>query len=105
MTLDNNQELTYKNSQSFGQPGLSLSVNSSNPFGGSGLNLGQGSDNTKMLEAKRIGEIVPGRVANIKVIGVGGGGGNAVNRMIESELGLTFYTFRYKHNFPLWYKT
>ncbi|PNK06949.1 cell division protein FtsZ, partial [Cylindrospermopsis raciborskii] len=93
MTLDNNQELTYKNSQSFGQPGLSLSVNSSNPFGGSGLNLGQGSDNTKMLEAKRIGEIVPGRVANIKVIGVGGGGGNAVNRMIESDVtGVEFWS-------------
>ncbi|QNP30234.1 cell division protein FtsZ [Cylindrospermopsis curvispora] len=93
MTLDNNQELTYKNSQSFGHPGLSLSVNSSNPFGGSGLNLGQGSDNTKMLEAKRIGEIVPGRVANIKVIGVGGGGGNAVNRMIESDVtGVEFWS-------------
>jgi len=94
MTLDNNQELTYKNSQSFGQPGLSLSVNSSNPFGGSGLNLGQGSDNTKMLEAKRIGEIVPGSVAKIKVIGVGGGGGNAVNRMIASDVvGVEFWSF------------
>ncbi len=87
------KSLLIKNSQSFGQPGLSLSVNSSNPFGGSGLNLGQGSDNTKMLEAKRIGEIVPGRVANIKVIGVGGGGGNAVNRMIESDVtGVEFWS-------------
>jgi len=30
--------------------------------------------------------ILPGRVANIKVIGVGGGGGNAVNRMIASDV-------------------
>ncbi|WP_339384107.1 cell division protein FtsZ [Gloeocapsopsis crepidinum] len=37
--------------------------------------------------------IVPGRVANIKVIGVGGGGGNAVNRMIASEVsGIEFWS-------------
>jgi cell division protein FtsZ len=36
---------------------------------------------------------VPGRVANIKVIGVGGGGGNAVNRMIESDVsGVEFWS-------------
>ncbi|AHJ27769.1 Cell division protein FtsZ [Nodularia spumigena CCY9414] len=44
-------------------------------------------------ENSRIGEIVPGRVANIKVIGVGGGGGNAVNRMIESDVsGVEFWS-------------
>jgi cell division protein FtsZ len=32
-------------------------------------------------------EIVPGSLARIKVIGVGGGGGNAVNRMIAGSLG------------------
>lgn len=38
-------------------------------------------------------DIVPGRVANIKVIGVGGGGGNAVNRMIASEVaGVEFWS-------------
>lgn len=31
------------------------------------------------------GGVMPG-VAKIKVIGVGGGGGNAVNRMVESGL-------------------
>ena len=37
--------------------------------------------------------IVPGSAANIKVIGVGGGGGNAVNRMVASELsGVEFWT-------------
>ncbi|MBK1990821.1 cell division protein FtsZ [Sphaerospermopsis aphanizomenoides BCCUSP55] len=93
MTLDNNQELTYKNSQSVGQPGLSLAVNSNNPFGSSGLNFGQNNDSKKMVENSRIGEIVPGRVANIKVIGVGGGGGNAVNRMIESDVsGVEFWS-------------
>jgi cell division protein FtsZ len=93
MTLDNNQELTYKNSQSMGQPGFSLAVNSNNPFNNSGLNFGQNHDSKKITENNRIGEIVPGRVANIKVIGVGGGGGNAVNRMIESDVsGVEFWS-------------
>lgn len=88
MTLDNNQGLTYKNSQSPGQPGLSLSVNSNNPFAHSGLNFGSNHDSKKIpAEDTRIGDIVPGRVANIKVIGVGGGGSNAVNRMIASDVG------------------
>ncbi|TAF12182.1 MAG: cell division protein FtsZ [Nostocales cyanobacterium] len=92
MTLDHNQELTYKNSQSLGH-GLSLAVNSNNPFGSSGLNFSQSNDSKKMVENSRIGEIVPGRVANIKVIGVGGGGGNAVNRMIESDVsGVEFWS-------------
>ena len=37
--------------------------------------------------------IVPGSAAKIKVVGVGGGGGNAVNRMVLSELnGVEFWT-------------
>ncbi|MEH2324565.1 MAG: cell division protein FtsZ [Nostoc sp.] len=93
MTLDNNQGLNYKNSQSTGQPGFSLAVNSTNPFN-NGLNFGQNHDSKKISpENSRIGEIVPGRVANIKVIGVGGGGGNAVNRMIESDVsGVEFWS-------------
>jgi cell division protein FtsZ len=94
MTLDNNQELTYKNSQSMGQPGFPLTVNSNNPFNNSGLNFSQGHDHKKTsADNSRIGEIVPGRIANIKVIGVGGGGGNAVNRMIESDVsGVEFWS-------------
>ncbi|MBO3460802.1 cell division protein FtsZ [Aetokthonos hydrillicola Thurmond2011] len=87
MTLENNQGLTYKNSQSPGQPGISLAINTTNPFNNSGLNFGQSHDSKKTpSEDTRIGDIVPGRVANIKVIGVGGGGGNAVNRMIASDV-------------------
>jgi cell division protein FtsZ len=95
MTLDNNQELTYKNSQSPGQTGLSLAINAaSNPFSHSGLNFGQNNENRKIpSEETRIGDIVPGRVANIKVIGVGGGGSNAVNRMIASDVsGVEFWS-------------
>ncbi len=94
MTLDNNQKLSYINSQSPGQPGMSLAVNSTNPFNHSGLNFGQNNDSKRIpTEDPRIGDIVPGRVANIKVIGVGGGGGNAVNRMIASDVsGIEFWT-------------
>ncbi|MEA5616408.1 cell division protein FtsZ [Cronbergia sp. UHCC 0137] len=94
MTLDHNQELNYKNSQSTGQPGFPLAVNSNSPYNNSGLNFGQNHDSKKIqVENNRIGEIVPGRVANIKVIGVGGGGGNAVNRMIESDVsGVEFWS-------------
>jgi cell division protein FtsZ len=93
MTLDKNQGLTY-NSQTGGQPGLSLAVNSTNPFNNSGLNFSQGKDSKRIsTENSGISEIVPGRVANIKVIGVGGGGGNAVNRMIESDVsGVEFWS-------------
>lgn len=44
-------------------------------------------------EAAKGGDIVPGTIARIKVIGVGGGGCNAVNRMIDSGLsGIEFWT-------------
>ncbi|MDB9373243.1 cell division protein FtsZ [Nodularia sphaerocarpa] len=93
MTLDNNQGLTYKNSQSVGQHGFPLAVNSTNPFNNSSLNFGNHDSKKMSTENSRIGEIVPGRVANIKVIGVGGGGGNAVNRMIESDVsGVEFWS-------------
>jgi cell division protein FtsZ len=44
-------------------------------------------------EDVRSSNIVPGSVAKIKVIGVGGGGGNAVNRMIASDVtGVEFWS-------------
>ena len=93
MTLDNNQGLNH-NSQAAGQSGFSLSVNPNNPFNNSGLNFTPAKDSKRISpENSGIGEIVPGRVANIKVIGVGGGGGNAVNRMIESDVsGVEFWS-------------
>ncbi|MFM9158203.1 MAG: cell division protein FtsZ, partial [Dolichospermum sp.] len=92
MTLDNNQGLIY-NSQTGNQPGFSLAVNSNNPFNNSSLNFTPQDHKRMATESRSIGEIVPGRVANIKVIGVGGGGGNAVNRMIESDVsGVEFWS-------------
>ena len=94
MTFDNKQGLTYKNSQSPGQQGISLAgISTNNPFAHSGLSLGNNSDNNRPPEENPVGDIIPGRVANIKVIGVGGGGGNAVNRMIASDLsGVEFWS-------------
>ena len=69
-------------------------MNSTNPFTNSGVNLGQVRDPRGMLaEEMRSDEIVPSSVARIKVIGVGGGGCNAVNRMIASDVaGVEFWS-------------
>ena len=46
-------------------------------------------EHTTMADAKRF---VPEHAATIKVIGLGGGGCNAVNRMVEAGLsGVDFY--------------
>ncbi|MBE9177294.1 cell division protein FtsZ [Oculatella sp. LEGE 06141] len=69
-------------------------MNTANPFTNSGLHLGQVRDTRGALgEEPRSEQIVPSSVARIKVIGVGGGGCNAVNRMIASEVsGIEFWT-------------
>ncbi|MCX5963154.1 MAG: cell division protein FtsZ [Cyanobacteria bacterium] len=47
----------------------------------------------KFGEKLKSGDIVPSSVAKIKVIGVGGSGGNAVNRMVESDItGVEFWS-------------
>lgn len=68
-------------------------ANTSNPFTNSGLHHGQTVENNGMLEEEsRDTVIVPNSVAKIKVIGVGGGGCNAVNRMIASDVaGVEFW--------------
>ncbi|OUC14208.1 MAG: cell division protein FtsZ [Alkalinema sp. CACIAM 70d] len=52
-----------------------------------------GNVNVVPGEELRSGDIVPSSIARIKVIGVGGSGGNAVNRMIASEVtGVEFWS-------------
>lgn len=64
----------------------------SNPFNNVGLYGGQSREKTPPKEETRSSEIVPSSIARIKVIGVGGGGCNAVNRMIASEVsGVEFW--------------
>jgi cell division protein FtsZ len=49
--------------------------------------------NPHILPAPETNNIMPSSAAKIKVIGVGGGGGNAVNRMIASEIsGVEFWS-------------
>jgi cell division protein FtsZ len=70
-------------------------MNASNPFTNSGgLNLEQSYDAKGVLAIESRGnEIVQSGVARIKVIGVGGGGCNAVNRMVASGVaGIEFWS-------------
>lgn len=69
-------------------------ANTSSPFTKSGLHHGQTVENNGMLEEEsRDTVVVPNSVAKIKVIGVGGGGCNAVNRMIASDVaGVEFWS-------------
>ncbi len=70
----------------------SANAEHSNPFNNVGLYGGQNREKTPPQEEPRSREIVPSSIARIKVIGVGGGGCNAVNRMIASELsGVEFW--------------
>ena len=62
---------------------------------GSGVQSVTAASNGSALSAEgpMNGDIIPSSVARIKVIGVGGGGCNAVNRMIDSGLvGIEFWT-------------
>lgn len=73
---------------------FSLPMNATNPFANSGVHLGQVRDpNGIPAEDNRSEQLVPSSVAKIKVIGVGGGGCNAVNRMIASNVaGIEFWS-------------
>jgi cell division protein FtsZ len=76
------------------QSGFSSAPDNSISFNKSGIHLSQ-SSNSKATpgEDLRSGDIVPGSIAKIKVIGVGGSGGNAVNRMIASDVtGVEFWS-------------
>jgi len=92
--LNSELGLAPQSSESPLQPGVSVTINSSNPFNNSKLHFGQNHDGrAHLIEKDWMDDIVPGRVANIKVIGVGGGGGNAVNRMIASDVaGVEFWS-------------
>ncbi|MEW6494719.1 MAG: cell division protein FtsZ [Cyanobacteriota bacterium] len=95
MTLNNKLELADQSSPIKLPAELSIGVDNTHPFGNSGLQFGQMPDSPRGIprEEPRSDNIVPGSVAKIKVIGVGGGGGNAVNRMIESGVsGVEFWS-------------
>src|SRR4028118_2415402 len=94
MTLNNKPGLAHKSSHITGHADLSVGVDSTYQFPNAGLQFGQTHDPKGIpREEIRSDNIVPGSVAKIKVIGVGGGGGNAVNRMITSGVaGVEFWS-------------
>lgn len=92
MTLNSKLGVGNENPHSEEQAGFPLAVDNSNPFNNAGLIVGQNRENRLPGEESRSNDIVPSSVAKIKVIGVGGGGCNAVNRMIASEVsGVEFW--------------
>jgi len=92
--LNGNMELEHKGSNSDDQSDFSLMTQTSNPFSNSRAYLGHNhSSGSVPAEQLRSDNIVLSSTAKIKVIGVGGGGGNAVNRMIASNIsGVEFWS-------------
>lgn len=78
------------NLEEYLEPSAKKPVNRSNPPVRSGKRVKQGNES---LETNmNFNQIIPSNVAKIKVIGVGGGGCNAVNRMIQGNVvGVEFW--------------
>ncbi|MEA5537623.1 cell division protein FtsZ [Limnoraphis robusta Tam1] len=83
---NNNEQPDYPTNQRF-------AAESTNPFRKNERMVNPNSDSNSMPhEESWSSDIIPSNAAKIKVIGVGGSGGNAVNRMIESEVsGVEFW--------------
>lgn len=97
MTSDSKLGLDHENAHPQAQSTFSLPVDNnttSNPFGNAGLSTSTPHSRGDLpREDPRGRDIVPSSIARIKVIGVGGGGCNAVNRMIASEVsGVEFWS-------------
>ncbi len=73
---------------------ISLGETKNNPKNNHNLSFSKENlSSTSFSENNEKGQIVPNSTARIKVIGVGGGGCNAVDRMVESSLmGIEFWT-------------
>lgn len=94
MTVKNNLGSTQGNSDAVGKANPWLTEDSANPFRRKELIVNPNNDSKDMpREDSWSGDIIPSNAAKIKVIGVGGSGGNAVNRMIESQVaGIEFWS-------------
>lgn len=94
MTLNSPFGLNHENNVSSqeGSHGPNA-LDATGPFDQVGRHVELNGDGQMPGEDYQGNDIVPGNVARIKVIGVGGGGGNAVNRMIASEVaGIEFWS-------------
>lgn len=78
------------NLEEYLEPSAKKPVNRSNPPVRSGKRVKQGNESPETN--MNFNQIIPSNVAKIKVIGVGGGGCNAVNRMIQGNVvGVEFW--------------
>ena len=83
--------LTIRNSSNDDRTSY-IALGGADPFSQAGLSLSPNYDPPQPDPDVREGKIIPSSIARIKVIGVGGGGSNAVNRMIASDLnGVEFW--------------
>ncbi|MDJ0573207.1 MAG: cell division protein FtsZ [Pleurocapsa sp. MO_192.B19] len=92
MSLNNKLVHTFNNEINYHSE-LPLALGNNSLGSGMGIPF-RGKNNNSQIpkEEIRSNKIVPSNVAKIKVIGVGGGGCNAVNRMIESQVsGIEFW--------------
>ncbi|NJO71873.1 MAG: cell division protein FtsZ, partial [Oscillatoriales cyanobacterium RM1_1_9] len=93
MTLESNLGADPGHYDREAKPNLWLATSSGSPDQGKVLVNSSRESSVMPHEESWISEIVPSNAAKIKVIGVGGSGGNAVNRMIESDVtGVEFWT-------------
>ncbi|VXD25321.1 Cell division protein FtsZ [Planktothrix serta PCC 8927] len=95
MTVKNNLGSTQGNSDAEGKANPWLTADSANPFRRNEQIIVNPNNDSKDMprEDSWSGDIIPSNAARIKVIGVGGSGGNAVNRMIESQVtGVEFWS-------------
>jgi cell division protein FtsZ len=93
MTMHYSPGNGHDHSTQNGESDLPVTTDIVNSFNYSGTIMNPPNMKGLTGEEFRGGDIVPGSIAKIKVIGVGGGGGNAVNRMIASEVsGIEFWT-------------
>ncbi|EAW35671.1 cell division protein FtsZ [Lyngbya sp. PCC 8106] len=91
--LGSTQRNNNNNEQADQKANLWLAAESANPFRKNERMVNPNNESNSMPhEESWSTDIIPSNAAKIKVIGVGGSGGNAVNRMIESEVsGVEFW--------------
>ena len=90
MSLENN--VRPFNSENNYNSELPLALGNNSLSNGMGIPFKNNHKSQVPKEENRSNKIVPSNVAKIKVMGVGGGGCNAVNRMIESQVtGIEFW--------------
>ena len=91
MSLDKKIVNTFGNEVNYNNSEFPLALGNNSLGSGIGVPF-RGNNSHIPKEENRSNKIVPSNVAKIKVMGVGGGGCNAVNRMIESQVsGIEFW--------------